>query len=76
MERRIQQAAAAATAQAVAQAEAGHMAEIRELRDELKRARYDLAVAAADYDVAARRNGVRQVAAYGYDFPKAAGESK
>jgi hypothetical protein len=81
IDRRIQQVAAVEAAKAVAQAESAHLAEVRQLRDDLNKARYSLTVAASEYDVEARRHGVLAVAANGYTFPKSdksdtAGESK
>ncbi|MGA1994731.1 MAG: zf-HC2 domain-containing protein [Bryobacteraceae bacterium] len=78
IDRRIQQAAAVEATKAVALAESAHLAEIRQLRDDLNKARYNLSVAASEYDFAARRQGLVNVAANGYSFPKsdAAGESK
>ena len=78
IDRRIQQAAAVEAAKAVAQAESAHVAEIRQLRDDLNKARYSLAVATSEYDMAARRQGIVNVAANGYGFPKSdtPGESK
>jgi hypothetical protein len=78
IDRRIRQAAAVEASKAVAQAESAHLAEIRELRDDLNRARYNLTVAASEYDFAARRQGLVNVAASGYAPPKsdAAGESR
>ncbi|MGP8247204.1 MAG: anti-sigma factor family protein [Bryobacteraceae bacterium] len=78
IDRRIQQVVAVEAAKAVARAEAAHLAEVRELRDDLNKARYSLTVAASEYDVEARRHGVLAVAANGYTFPKSdpAGESK
>ena len=78
LDRRIQQAAAVEATKAVALAESAHLAEIRQLRDDLNKARYNLSVAASEYDFAARRQGLVNVAANGYSFPKsdAAGESK
>ena len=78
LDRRIRQAAAAEAAKAVDLAESAHLAETRELREELKKARFDLLNVAAEYDRDTRRAGAIKVAALGYEFPKsnAAGESK
>jgi hypothetical protein len=78
LDRRIRLAAAVEAKKAVDQAESARLAEVRELRDDLNKARYDLLNVKADYDRAARRAGVVNVAASGYGFPKndTAGESK
>jgi len=78
IDRRIQLAAAVEALKAVAQAESSRLAEIRQLRDDLNKARYSLAVATSEYDMAARRQGIVNMAANGYGFPKSdtPGESK
>jgi anti-sigma factor RsiW len=78
LDRRIHEAAAAEAQKVVAQAESAHLAEARQLRDELQKARFDLLNVKAEYDRDTRRDGVVKVAALGYGFPKsnAVGESK
>ncbi|MGA2116802.1 MAG: hypothetical protein ABSH56_18845 [Bryobacteraceae bacterium] len=78
IDRRIREAAAAEAAKAVAQVESSHLAESRELRADLEKARFDLLNVKAEYDRAARRAGIVNVAASGYGFPKSgpAGESR
>jgi anti-sigma factor RsiW len=78
IDRRIREVAAVEAVRAVERADSGRVTEIHELRDELNKARYSLAMAKAEYDRDTRRQEVARVAASGYSFPKsdAAGESK